>query len=80
MDTVIATSGHPFRYEGKEYKIVEAGIKADNAYARVSPPNTELEAEIRRRIDRDRALSVYLGCGYVCFREDYPQTLDVQAD
>lgn len=73
MDLVGAINDTPFRWKGKEYKIKSLGITNDLAYAEVEPENTELVDELKKRIERDRGLQVYLGPGYKCFIEEYPQ-------
>lgn len=73
MDIVIAPSGLPFQFRGRQYRIVRAGIQRGQAYAVTDPPDQCLEAEFVRRIERDAALKVYLADGYTCFADEYPQ-------
>lgn len=76
MNIVIAPSSYPFRFEGREYRVLKSGFEDDVAYAEVSPPNERLRDELIRRIQREKSLTVYLGFGYVCFPEQYPVGLD----
>ena len=72
MHIMIATGDTPFKWNGKFYKITKAGIlSSGEVYAETEPSETELEEELKRRIDRDRHLHVYLESGYVCFPEDH---------
>jgi len=71
MDIVIAPSSLPFKWNGKYYRIVRAGIANDTAYAETDPKKNDLEELLRDRIQKDRGLKVYLASGYVCFIEDY---------
>ena len=73
MELLGASCGLPFCWKGKDHKIKSWGIKNDLAYAEVEPENTELVDVLKRRIEKDRGLIVYLGPGYICFVEDYPQ-------
>lgn len=75
MDLKIATGDHWFRFQGMEFKILEAGIagSTNTAYAKTEPHNQALVDELCKRIQKDNRLSVYLGNNYVCFHEDYPQ-------
>lgn len=76
VPVMIAPGNQPFRWDGRAFKITSAGIDANGvAYASVSPHDSELVEELRRRIDRDRALAVYLANGYTCFTDDYPVEL-----
>jgi len=76
MDLIIAPSGLPFRYKGKDYNLKRAGISDNEAYAEVEPKNEELEKKLKVRIKKDNGLKVYHGFSYVCFSEDYPQKLN----
>lgn len=72
MHIVITTGEAPFKWNGKFYKITKAGIlSSGEVYAETEPGEPVLEEELKRRIDRDKALCVYLGPGYRCFPEDY---------
>jgi len=75
MDLIIAPSQLPFRWNGKEYKILSCGIESGESYAEVEPKNETLEDELKQRIKQDNGLKVYLGLNYVCFTEDYPVDL-----
>lgn len=61
MDTTGVPDGRPFRYKGNLYRIVAYGITDGEPYATVEPPNDQLVAEIRRRLQRDGTLAVYYG-------------------
>lgn len=76
MNLIIAPSSLPFRWKGNQYKILECGIDNRVGYAKVDPPNSDLELELKRRVEQDNGLSVYLGLNYICFAEDYPAALD----
>ena len=71
MDIDIAPGNLPFRFAGNNYRIVRTGIKNDVAFAEVFPRDATLEAELMRRIQRDKALSVYYAHNYVCFPDQY---------
>jgi hypothetical protein len=75
MNLTIATGDRWFRFQGKAYKILQAGISEGMVFAETDPSNQVLEDELCARISRDGKLSVYLGNNYVCFDEDYPQNL-----
>ena len=75
MDLKIATGDHWFRFRGEDFKIIDAGISNNKAYAITAPHNQALVNELCTRIQRDGKLSVYLGDNYVCFPEDYPPIL-----
>jgi hypothetical protein len=71
MDIVIAPSSLPFKWNGKYYRIVKAGIANGTAYAETDPDEHDLEVLLRDRIQKDQGLKVYLASGYVCFIEDF---------
>lgn len=75
MNLVIATGDHWFRFRGTAFKILEAGMSNNSAYAKTEPHDQDLVAELCKRIQGEGKLSVYLGDNYVCFPEDYPQRL-----
>ena len=76
MPIVIATGSIPFRYQGAEYQITNAGIdEHGQAYATVSPNNLNLVDELTRRITAEKTLTVHLAHNYKCFPEDYPAAL-----
>jgi hypothetical protein len=62
----------PFHWQGKVFTITECGIRNDRAYAAVTPHNPKLVAELKQRIQQERALSLYLCAGYVRFADKYP--------
>ena len=71
MDLTIAKSLLPFRWQGKDYIIKDAGLTNGKAHAKVEPDNPALVKELVARIERDKGLCVYLAFGYTCFVEDY---------
>ena len=75
MNLTIATGSHWFRFQGKEFKIKKAGILDNVAFAETEPHDQLLTNKLCEEIQANKRLSVYLGNNYVCFPEDYPQTL-----
>ena len=47
------------------------GMLNGQAYATTTPDEPELVEEIKRRVEAERGLKVYLAFGYTCFIEDY---------
>ncbi|MEO7622316.1 MAG: hypothetical protein ABIS30_04560 [Gallionella sp.] len=70
MDIQIVRSNIPFLWKGRQYQIVDAGIKSNQPYATVNPSCPELIDMLCSRLSKDKGLVVYLGNGYCCFPED----------
>jgi hypothetical protein len=54
IDIWFSVKGTTLTYKGRQYQMVEAGVKDDKPYARVKPPNKTVEgivvAQIRKCI------------------------------
>lgn len=65
----------PFRWKTKVYRIRKCEFAAGDAVVDIEPPDGELIAEIKRRVEADRFhhLAYCQGFGFACFPEDYPK-------
>lgn len=71
MDFHIVRLSTTFRWRGKEYTIDGCGMRGGIAYASTIPDEPDLVAEIKRGIEADHGLKLYLASGYTCFIEDH---------
>jgi hypothetical protein len=71
MDTEIATAGlQNFWFDGRIYRITEAGIRNDVAYASVEPANEQLTAKLIRQITQNQNISYTTARGHKLFSDE----------
>lgn len=68
-----ALRDQPFRWRENVFHILRCEYIGGQALVEVAPPDHELVAEIKRRLEQDRfhSLSYCQGFGFICFPEDY---------
>ena len=81
MDQTTAPAGvrgQPFRWKEKVFRILRCDFVGGQALVEVSPSDPEFEAEVKKRLEKDRfhTLTYYQGFGFICFPEDYPKYQD----
>lgn len=63
-DMAVAVSRLPLRYKGTDHKVVEAGIRNGEPFAKVSPPSADLVEAIKESLLQHGTIRVWLRTGY----------------
>ena len=64
MDIVISPSSLPLRWEGKDYKLICAGISNNQPYCEVNPSDARLEEEIKIHLRNHQGIKSIWKSGY----------------
>jgi hypothetical protein len=71
MDTSIATASlQNFWFGGRAYRITQAGIRNEKAYASVEPSNDQLKAKLIQQLVENQNISYTTAQGYTLFSDE----------